>query len=376
MTVVGRQRALGGALLAALAVAMLCTSPAASASTRGADVQTYPMGTPGVPFGFIEPLDPLFTLGDPTDEQLAFIIPIATAPVREVLAKTRWLTLGATGVDKQFRSLAWHADADPGASFEVSYSIAGGAWVVARGDGAYTFPDDGHGKTIAIRVKMSSSDAEATARFDDITIRWAKWTGKPKAPDDGPGDDKNGTGHNGSGVYNYPSAAPAAPAPAQSTGDSSYSSGVGSSGSSGGSGSGYGSGAGSGGDPPADVPEPPPEVTETAPSGEVPAPPIESSGEGAPVQVTGVLAEQDEQVVTGVPYTPSGGGGMLSGADAASAGATSDAHAPVLFISAGAATVAAILFVPWLLTAASLRELTRFSPRRARSRGPFGRIAR
>jgi hypothetical protein len=338
-------------------------------------VQTYPLGTPGVPFGFIEPLDPLFTLGDGADEQLSFIIPIASAPVREVLAKTRWMTLDATGVDKQFRQLVWNADADPGASYEVSYSIGGGAWVVARGDGRYTFPESGHGKTIAIRVKMSSSAAEATARFDDITIKWVKWTRKPAAPDDKPGDDKNGTGHNGSGEYVYPSAAPAASAPAQNTGGSSYSPGVGSSGSSGGSGSGYGSGAGSG-DPPADVPEPPPEVAETAPSGEVPAPPIESSGEGAPVQVTGVLADQDEQVVTGVPYTPSGGGGMLSGADAASAGPTSGAHAPVLFISAGAATLAAILFGPWLFTAASLREFTRFSPRRARSRGPFGRLPR
>ena len=31
-----------------------------------------------------------------------------------------------------------------------------------------------------------------------------------------------------------------------------------------------------------------------------------------------------------------------------------------------------VLFVPWLVTAASLRNLTGFSERRARTHGPFG----
>jgi hypothetical protein len=367
------RRGFGCVLLTALALALTCASPAvaASATERAVAVRTFTLGTPGVPFGFVEPLDPLFTLGDAEDEQLAFVTPLTTVPVRDVLAKTTWMGLGAPGVDKEFRRFTWTADADPGASFQVSYSVAGAAWRVAAGDGGYTFPDDSHGKTIAVRVKMSSTVADATARFDDITVTWVKWARPAKPADD---DRKPGAGgNNGSGVYVYPSAAPTAQAPAQ-TGASSYSPGAASNttGSSvSGAGGDYGSGAGSTVSRAATTGSGT-ETAEAAPVGEVPAPPVESTGEGAPTQVTGVLADQGEQVVTGVPYKQSAWVGPASGG-AAPADVKRGSKAPVLLIAAATGVLALTLFGPWLFTAASLRELTHFNSRRARSRGPFGR---
>jgi hypothetical protein len=358
-------------LLTVLASALVCAAPAVAAPAcgRGATVQTFTLGAPGVPFGFVQPLDPLFTLGDAADEQLAFVMPLTTVPVRDVLAKTTWIDLGAPGVDKEFRRFTWTADADPGASFQVSYSVAGAAWVIASGNGGYAFPDDSHGKTIAVRVKMSSTAADATARFDDITVAWVKWT-RPAKPDDD--DRKPGGGDSGSGVYVYPSAAPAAQAPAQ-TGGSSYSPDSASySTSSSFSDAGGSDGSGAGSTVSAATTGSGTETAEAAPVGDVPAPPVESTGEGAPTQVTGVLADQGEQVVTGVPYTQSAWVGPASGG-AAPADAKSGSKAPVLLIAAAAGVLALTLFGPWLFTAASLRELTRFNARRARSRGPFDR---
>ena len=53
-------------LLTALASALLCASPAvaAPATARAVAVRTVTLGTPGVSFGFVEPLDLPFTLGD------------------------------------------------------------------------------------------------------------------------------------------------------------------------------------------------------------------------------------------------------------------------------------------------------------------------
>jgi hypothetical protein len=92
--------------------------------------------------------------------------------------------------------------------------------------------------------------------------------------------------------------------------------------------------------------------------------------------VTGVLADQDDQVVAGVPYTPTTGGGSMGGDEAEAGGATRGTRVPVLFIGATTGILAVMMFGPWLFTAASLREFSRFDPRRARSRGPFGRLAR
>jgi hypothetical protein len=102
---------------------------------------------------------------------------------------------------------------------------------------------------------------------------------------------------------------------------------------------------------------------------------VESTGEGAPTQVTGVLADQEVQVVTGVPYLPTTGVEPASGGTSSS-DAKTGLGVPILLICTAAAILAALLFGPWLFTAASLRDLTRFSPRRARSRGPFGRVSR
>ena len=347
----------------ALVFVLLCASTGltASATARGATVQTLTLGTPGVPFAFVEPLDPLFTLGDGSDERLAFITPLLTVPVRDVMARTPWMNLGAQGVDKEFRRLAWTADSDPGASFEVSYSIGGGVWLIAQGDGGYAFPDGSHGKAIAVRVKMSSTDADATARFDDISISWVKWTRHRVKPADDVHDP--GAGHDsGSGVYVYPTAAPSAQASARAGGGSTYSAG---SRASGGVGGGHESGAGSA-ESGAVATGTGPEVLEAAPVRQVPAPPVESTGEGAQVPVTGVLVDQGEQVVTGVPYRssagvePAGGGASLGGSKRG-------LGVSRLLIGATAGIVITLLFGPWLFTAASLRELTGFSSRRVRS---------
>ena len=84
-----------------------------------------------------------------------------------------------------------------------------------------------------------------------------------------------------------------------------------------------------------------------------------------------MLADQGEQVVTGVPYKQSAWVGPASGG-AAPAEVKSGSKAPVLLIAATAGVLALTLFGPWLFTAASLRELTRFDSRRARSRGSLG----
>ena len=299
-------------LFAVLAAATLAAAAPAHAG-RSAGVRSLTLGGPGVPFGFVQPLDPLVTLGDAGDEQLAFITPLASVPV-DVLTKTTWVNLGEPGVDKEFLSFIWNADSDRSAQYIVSYSVDGRAWLSAVGKGGYDLPDGTHGKTIAIRVWMTTSDANATPRFDDITIEWTKWKGKPTKPTgDGSGvSHKPNAGHNnGSGVYTYPSA-PAAQAPAQGSGGTgaSTSTGGSTSGSSTGGGGATSTGGGGSGSSvsQATVTEPVPEVAPVPPVSEVPAPPVESTGEGAPTPVTGVVAA-DEQQVSGVPYVPSGGAG-------------------------------------------------------------------
>ena len=369
-------------LLAVLAAATLAAAAPAGAG-RSAGVQSLTLGGPGVPFGFVQPLDPLVTLGDGGDEQLAFITPLASVPA-SALTKTTWINLGQPGVDKEFLSFIWNADSDRGAQYIVSYSVDGRAWLSAVGKGGFDLPDGTHGKTIAIRVWMTTSDANATPRFDDITIEWTKWKGKPTKPTgDGSGvSHKPNAGHNnGSGVYTYPSAQqPAAQAPAQGSGGTGASTGTGGS-STGGSSTGGGGATSTGGGgsgssvSQATVTEPVPEVAPVPPVSEVPAPPVESTGEGAPTPVTGVVAA-DEQQVSGVPYVPSGGAGSAGSGGTPPGGADGGLSVPVLLIGGAAVVLGVTLFVPWLVTAASLREITGFSPRRARTHGPFGSIKR
>ena len=365
-------RGLRCTLLTAVTFALLFAPMAApaSAAARGSAAQTFTLGTPGVPFGFVEPLDPLFTLGDEADQQLAFVTPLTSVPVKDVMAKTPWMTLGAPGVDKEFRRFVWTADSDPGASYQVSYSISGGLWVVAPGDGGYTFPEGSHGKTIAVRVKMSSTDANATSRFDDITIVWARWTRKPAKPADG-GHKPGAGGHNGSGVYVYPSAASTAQAPAHTGRDSSATAGPGAAGT---AASGQGTGAGAARSR-AVATRPVQGVSQSSVS-QIPAPPVESAGAGGPVQVVGVRVREDEHLATGVPFEPSAGVELAADGGASPGQADGGSGVPVLLVSAMAGTLAVLLFGPWLFTAAWLRGLTGFSSRRARSGGPFGRVAR
>jgi hypothetical protein len=262
--------------------------------------------------------------------------------------------------------------------------VDGKAWLSAVGKGGFDLPDATHGKTIAIREWMTTSDANATPRFDDITIEWTKWKGKPTKPSgDGSGvSHKPNAGHNnGSGVFTYPSAQqPASQAPAQSSGGTGASTGTGGSGT-GGSGTGGGGAASTGGTSgssvsPATVTEPVPEVAPVPPVSEVPAPPVESTGEGAPITVTGVVATEEQQQVSGVPYVPSGGAGSAGSGGTPPGGADGGLSVPVLLIGGAAVVLGVTLFVPWLVTAASLREITGFNPRRARTHGPFGSIKR
>ena len=371
----GRAAVAAGALLLAVLALALPGAASAQATTKTAkSVESLTLGSPGVPFGFLEPLDPLVTLGDAEDEQLAFITPLASVPA-DALAKTAWLDLGQPGVDKEFLSLIWNVDSDRGASYIVSYSVNGNAWLPAVGKGGFEIPDGTHGKTIAIRVWMTTSDVNASLRFDDVTIEWTRWKGKPTKPT----GDGSGVSHgpdagtnNGSGVYTYPSAAPAQPqAPTQSAGRAGSGAGTGDSPS---GASGGGSGSGSGVAAAASVTAP--ETASAAPASEVPAsevpaPPVMSAGEGDPTAVTGVLSDQGQQV-SGVPYVPSGGGGAAGSGGTPPGGADGGLNVPVLLISSMVVVLGAVLFVPWLVTAASLRELTGYNARRARAGGPFG----
>ncbi len=379
--------ALAAVLLAVLTAPGLAAAAAAAAApsvASAADVQSLTLGGPGMPFGFVQPLDPLVTLGDSGDEQLALITPLASVPA-SALTKTTWVNLGQPGVDKEFLSFIWNADSDRAAQYIVSYSVDGRAWLSAVGKGGFDLPDGSHGKTIAIRVWMTTSDANATPRFDDLTIEWTKWKGKPTKPTgDASGvSHKPNAGHNnGSGAYTYPSAQqPAAQASAQSSGGTGASTGTGGS-STGGSSTGGGSatptgGGGSGASvSQATVTEPVPEVAPVPPVSEVPAPPVESTGEGAPTAVTGVVATEEEQQVSGVPYVPSGGTGSAGSGGTPPGGVSGGLGVPVLLIAGVTVVLGATLYVPWLVTAASLREITGFSPRRARTHGPFRSIKR
>ena len=101
-----------------------------------------------------------------------------------------------------------------------------------------------------------------------------------------------------------------------------------------------------------------------------------SAGEGDPTVVTGVVADQG-RLVTGVTSVPSGGGVTSAGAGGTPpGGAAGGLNVPVLLIVSASATVGFLLLVPWVVTAASLREITGYSERRARAGGPFGPLAR
>ena len=75
-------------------------------------------------------------------------------------------------------------------------------------------------------------------------------------------------------------------------------------------------------------------------------------------------------------YAPSTGVGSAGGMGSSPGGAKSGWSVPILLIIVVLAVLAGTLFVPWLFTAASLRELTGVRPSKARARGPFRRMAR
>jgi hypothetical protein len=100
-----------------------------------------------------------------------------------------------------------------------------------------------------------------------------------------------------------------------------------------------------------------------------------STGEGDQTAVTGVLSDQGQQI-SGVPYAPAGEVGAAGAGGTPPGGAKGGLNVPVLLVATVAALLGVVLFVPWLVTAASLRNLTGYSERRARTHGPFGPRAR
>jgi hypothetical protein len=354
----------GAVLLATLALAAPGVAPARAATTAAADVKSVTLGSPGVPFGFVEPLDQLVTLGDAGDERLSFVTPLATVPCG-ALTKTTWMDLGRPRGTKEFLDLIWTADVDLGSEYMLSYSVDGQTWVNAGSSGSYDFPDGTHGKTIAVRVWMTTSDANATPRVDDITIEWTKWKKKVTKPTGGGSSASHAGTNNGSGVYTFPSAQQAPAQPSQSTDGAGSGTGTGGSTSPGASGGGNGPGVA------ATTADTTPEVVAPAATSQVQAPPVVSAGEGDPTAVTGVLSGQGQQV-SGVPYVPSGGLGSAGVSGTSPGGADRGSNVPVLLISSVLAVLGVVLFAPWLVTAASMRALTGYNARRARTGGPFG----
>jgi hypothetical protein len=347
----------------------MAAPPPAAAST----VHSATYGTPGVSFGFVPPLDPALTLGRPGDERLAFVTPVSGEVPIVAEAATGPIDFGRPALVKEFLSLSWNAHTARDAFFLVSYSVSGGAWLPAVGGGGFEIPDGTHGRTIAFRVWMTTSDVTATPAFDDLTIEWARWTGKPTKPaGDGSGvSHKPNAGHNGgSGVYTYPSGQQA---PAQPSGAGPAPSGSGASSVGYGAGTGAGTGAASAASARGAATASQTTAGAASASSAVPGPPVQSSGEGDAVAVTGVAADSG-QVVSGVPYEPVGGGPAAGGSPPG--GARSGVSVPVLLISCVVVVLAVVLFGPWLVTAASLRRYTGYDARRARAGGPFGRVAR
>lgn len=355
-----------GLVLASFAAVLMM---AAVPSPAAAAIHTEYLGTSGISFQFVD-LDPaLMTAGDdPNDEQLAFVLPFVGELDHSYLAYTIAFDFGYAKLEKEFLDLRWTADYSRGTSYYLRYSV-GGAYLPAGTSGGKDLPDGTHGRTLSISVEMKTYDPALTPTFDDITIEWKRWTGKPTKPDgDGSGVSHKpdaGTRDPGSGTYTYPSSS--------GSGGTGGGTGTGSgTGSGSGSGTGTGSGSGSGSGQGADG--------SSANANSVPTPPVDSSGAGAATTVSGLAVGADEQVI-GVPFRATSEGGSEGGSgsaagDSSPGGAAGGLSIPFLVIACVVAFLGAVFFVPWVITAASLRRFNGFDEKRARLAGPFGPPAR
>ena len=329
-----------------------------------AQVSTLTEGLPGLPFS-LRALDPALTSGDPLDQRLAFVTPIAGALPATDYAVSRPLDMGHPSVDKEFLSLAWTAVVPRGTSMLISYSVDGRAWLPAVGGGGFDLPESTHGYAMAYRIIFISADSTATPAVDDIGIEYTRWTGKPTDPG-GSGDGTSHTPHPGaaykpgSGTFRFPGTTSVASVA------SALGSGAGTGTGSGTAGEGSGAtGSGASGSSAGGVKA----GTATQAAG-APLPPVDSAAGGPALPVSGIAAD-GEQTITGTAMHSAGTGAstVLPGTAASHRGP------PYAGIAMAFTLLALLLFAPWLVMAARLRRITSYDLGRARRFGPFGPIA-
>ena len=361
-------------------VVAACALSAGTPAARAAEISTYTEGLAFAPFSF-QSLDPSLTTGAAGDQRLQFVLPVNRDMPATAIATTGPLTFGKPSLDKEFLSLAWGSTVPRGANLFMSYSVDGRAWLPAIGPLGFDIPGGTHGKTIAYRVSLTTSDPQSSPVLEFVTIEYTRWTGDPTKPPPGGGgggSHQPGATHKpGSGSYTYPPTGGTAPGAGWSSGGayggapggSGYGtggSGSGSGGSGGGSGSGAAAGAGS---------QQPAVVQATAqPSVQVPAPPVSGvSPTGPPQAVSGLPVDPTAPAVTGVPLQTVSEGGLTGGGDAPVAAAGSSSF-PYGWAAAVSGTLALLFFVPWFISAAGLRRITGYDFERARTWGPFGML--
>ena len=368
-------------LAAAFLFAAACTLSAASPPARAAEISTYTEGLAFAPFSF-QTLDPALTTGPAGDQRLRFVLPVAGGMPATAVATTGPLTFGKPSLDKEFLSLSWGGTVPRGANLFMSYSVDGRAWLPAIGALGFDIPDGTHGKTIAYRVSLTTSDPQSSPVLEFVTIEYTRWTGDPTKPPPGGGgggSHQPGATHKpGSGSYTYPPTGGTASGPNWSSGGAyggtSGGSGYGTGGSGTGTGGSGGSGSGSGTAAGAASQQPPVVQATAQPSAQVPAPPVSgASPTGPPQAVSGLPVDPNAPAVTGVPLETVSEGGLAGGGEAPVAAAGSSSF-PFGWVAAASATLAALFFVPWLISAAGLRRITGYDFERARTWGPFGML--
>lgn len=341
-------------IAAALAVAAAVVTPAQAA--------VYSEGGPLTPFSLSD-MDSALTVD--SYGYLAMVTPVTGALPVTASAVSRKLDLGRPAMDKDFASLSWAFDLPTGTSLTVDYRVGSSrTWQSAGSSGWCDLSAAPHGYTVAYRVRLESSatDATLTPTLCSITVNYTEWKGDPTTTSD---KDATGTRHSsshttGPGTYTY-RAGSRASGTASTSGTTVATGASGGSGSDGGSRAGGGTGDGSG--------------TSATASAAVPSPPASSTATGDGQSVSG-LSVDSGQTVTGTVMRVSGG--SASGGDGSSPQTAASPRGAGRYaaIGGGSAALAALLFGPWLVTAARLRRITGYDGRRARQYGPFGPLAR
>ena len=368
------------AAAALILVAFACVLGVAATPARASEVFTYTEGLSYAPFSF-PALDPALTTGPAGDQRLQFVLPVSGAMPATAVATAGPFDFGKPSIDKEFLSVSWSSTVPRGGNLFVSYSVDGRAWLPAIGDLGFDIPDGTHGRTIAYRVSLTTSDPDSSPVLRSVTIEYARWTGDPTKPPPGGGgggSHQPGATHKpGSGSYTYPPTGGSTSAPGWSSGGYGGAPGGpvhGGGGSGSGAGGSGGAGSGSGGAGAAASQQPPAVQATAQPSSQIPAPPA-SSPVGPARSVSGLLVDPEAPTVTGVPLETVSAGGLAGGGETPVA-ASGESPFPYRRAAAVSATLAALLFVPWLISAAGLRRITGHDFEHARLWGPFGLLRR